>query len=115
MNVLGCFVYTDWCIMPCDYQVMVNAGEEDEISVSLAEIIRSHTVSNLTPYTRYSVRIGACLQGVINSCATGTYTFIPVFIFGQIHEFALMACCIVCYGCAVCCPKSGGLNIQLIL
>ena len=57
-------------------QVVLNAGLESEIVMSVvSESVTptiSYTVSGLTPYTRYSVRIGACLQGVVNSCAKGT-------------------------------------------
>lgn len=47
------------------------SDEQDEISVSLAAIIRTHTVTGLMPFTQYSVRIRACLQGIVNSCASG--------------------------------------------
>ena len=56
-------------------QVVLNAGLNSEISVQVTEQIEeptlSYTVGGLTPYTSYSVRIGACLQAVVNSCSLG--------------------------------------------
>lgn len=64
-------------------QVVINAGLPDELYATLGVASRSHTMTGLSPYTLYDVRIRACLRGIINSCSTGNYhltgqPFMPV-------------------------------------
>ena len=52
------------------YRILLNAGARDAIEKGVGLALED-TVVGLDPYTEYSVRIMACLQGVTNGCGTG--------------------------------------------
>jgi len=60
------------------YQVLLNVGTRHEIDSGSTSTF-NYTFTSLLPYTMYSVRIRACLQGVPNGCGVGPSIVVQTF------------------------------------